>query len=348
MTQTQARRTATIQKSDQDRLLTLRDHIQELRNRFLVIILVIIGASLIGYVYYDTVVRLLLAPLAGQKLMYLTPGGGFDFIFKVSLYTGFAAAIPVVVYQLYRYLSPLYNYYSRRFTEIILALSCLLWLGGGIFGYLVALPAALHFLTGFGGEYVVANLTASSYLNFVAAYLLGLAILFQMPIVLMLINNIRGPLSLRTLLRTEPYVVLGVFVLAAVITPTPDVVNQAIVAAPVLVMYQLGIVLVLIQNRKFVIELPAVSPVVPQAKTAELQSTSNKAAQKYSGATQTKSDRPALESTHTTKAAKVIPTNLKTVLPAARKNIAMPLARRTATAPRPKITYRPNDRSLWF
>lgn len=229
---------------------TFLEHIYELRKRLFIVALVLVAGTLLGYSLHDWLVHFLVAPLGGQKLVYLTPGGGFDFIFKVSLYLGAAFAIPVLIYQLYRYLIPLMRgRHSRQMTSLVIILSLLLALGGMAFGYFVGLPSALKFLTSFGGDYIQASLTASSYLNFVMAYTLGMALLFQLPLVLMFINTINGPFKPSQLFATQKYVLLGVFILAAVITPTPDIANQTIVAGPVLGVYQLGVGLVLWQNR---------------------------------------------------------------------------------------------------
>jgi sec-independent protein translocase protein TatC len=223
----------------------------ELRGRLLKVVIALIAGALLGYSFHGQIISFLLEPLGGEKLIYLTPGGGFDFIFKVSLYIGFAFALPVAVYQLYRYLAPLMRRrQNRRLTAVIIITSCLLAISGMLFGYFVALPAALQFLTGFAGEYIQASLTASSYLNFITAYSIGLAALFQLPIILLFINMINGPLKPSTLFTSQRYVVLGALILAAIITPTPDVVNQAIVAGPVMLVYQLGVGMVLVQNRR--------------------------------------------------------------------------------------------------
>jgi len=230
---------------------TFLEHLHELRRRlFVVIVAICIGSSL-GYTFHDQLIRMLLAPLGGEKLIYLTPGGGFDFIFRISLYSGILLAIPVIMYELYRYLVPVMERpQTKRFTAFLLILACLLAVAGVAFGYFVALPAALTFLTGFAGNYVQAELTASSYLNFVTVYSLGLAAIFQLPIILLFINAANGPLKPSQLLGSERYVILGAFIAAALITPTPDVVNQTIMAAPIVAVYQIGVIMVWLQNRQ--------------------------------------------------------------------------------------------------
>lgn len=249
MTPSQSVKPTPSQTTLNGEALTFLEHLHEFRKRIFAVVAVLLGGTLGGYALHDQLVQFLVSPLGGQKLVYLTPGGGFDFIFKVSLYVGCALAIPVLIYQLFKYLSPLMGSKSRRMGALVISLSILLAVGGMAFGFFVALPAALKFLTTFGGAYVEASLTASSYLNFVMAYMLGLALLFQLPLLLLFINKINGPFRPAQLFGSQKYVLLGVFVLAAIITPTPDIANQAIVAGPVLAVYQLGVGMVLWQNR---------------------------------------------------------------------------------------------------
>jgi sec-independent protein translocase protein TatC len=187
-------------------------------------------------------------PLGGQRLVYLTPIGGFNFIFKVSLYFGLGVILPVIMYHLYRFLEPLMPVKRKRSVVFYILASLLLAIGGACFAYFGSLPAALHFLTGFSIQNVTAMLTVDSYLNFIITYVLGFAALFQIPLILMIINTIK-PLPPKKLMGFQRFVVLGAFILAAIISPTPDVTNQAILAVPIILMYQIGVLLVWLQNR---------------------------------------------------------------------------------------------------
>ena len=184
---------------------------------------------------------------------------------------------------------------TRQLAITIMVLSCLFALAGMAFGYFIALPAALQFLTGFAGDYIEASLTASSYLNFVTAYSLGLAILFQIPLILLLINAVSGPLKPSKLLSFEPYVLLGAVIVAAIITPTPDIMNQAIVAGPIILMYQVGIGMVMLHNRTQVSgkPQPAARFVAPAVQPKPAAAIVPKAAKPVMSAPAPRSKRPA-------------------------------------------------------
>jgi sec-independent protein translocase protein TatC len=228
--------------------LTLIDHLHELRTRLFWIILTLIIAGSASYLIKDQIMAVIMQPLGGQRLVYLTPIGGFNFIFKVSLYFGLAVILPVIIYHLYRFLEPLMDKRRKRSVFFFIFASFLLAIGGGTFAYFAGLPAALHFLTGFTIQNVSAMLTVESYLAFVVTYVLGFAALFQIPLILMIINTIR-PIPPKTLMGFQRFVILGAFIVAAIISPTPDVTNQAILAVPIIVMYQVGVLLVWMQSR---------------------------------------------------------------------------------------------------
>lgn len=240
---------ANQKKSDSSEPLTFIEHVYELRSRLFWVIATLLVASAIGFQFKDILVNFIMAPLHGEKLVYLTPGGGFSFIFTLCLYFGALLTIPIVVYHLYRFLQPIMGQASRRLLTALLFLSTFLAMGGAAFGYLVAIPAAINFLTGFAGEAVTANLTAESYLSFVMAYMFGLAALFQLPLILFMVDHIRR-FPPGTLLSMQRFVVVGAVIAAAIITPTPDIVNQMIIAGPIVVVYQLGVLAVYVRRRR--------------------------------------------------------------------------------------------------
>jgi len=196
----------------------------------------------------NQIMDVLMRPLGGQRLVYLTPIGGFNFIFKVSLYFGIGVILPVLIYHLYRFLEPLMDKQRKRSVVLYIVSSFLLAIAGACFAYFGSLPAAMHFLTSFTIQNVSAMLTVDSYLSFVITYILGFAALFQIPLILLIINTIK-PIPPKKLMSFQRFVILAAFILAAIISPTPDVTNQAILAVPIILMYQIGVGLVWLQAR---------------------------------------------------------------------------------------------------
>lgn len=227
-------------------LPTFLDHLHELRRRLFWVVATILLAASASYSFLDQIFHALLLPLGSQKLIYLTPGGGLSFSFKLCAYAGVLAAVPVIMYHAYKFLEPLMGQ-KRRSAVFYVGLSSLLAVTGVCFAYYVSLPGALRFLTGFNMEHIQAMLTADSYLSFVLTYLLGAAILFQIPL-LMLIINTMTPLKPSKLMKLLRYVIVAAFIIGAVISPTPDMMNQALFALPIIGMYLLGVTLVWMQN----------------------------------------------------------------------------------------------------
>jgi sec-independent protein translocase protein TatC len=229
-------------------LPTFLDHVYELRRRLFWVVAVILVASSAAYPFLDTILSVLTAPLAGQQLYYLTPIGGFSFSIKICFYVGIIVAVPIIMYHLYRYIEPLMGQNLRRSALFYVGLSALMAATGVLFAYFVSLPGALHFLTGMDLKNIQAMLTVDSYLTFVMTYLLGAAILFQIPLLLTITNNMT-PLQPKKLMKAQRFVIVGAFIIAAVISPTPDIMNQVLLALPVIAMYQVGVGLVWLQNR---------------------------------------------------------------------------------------------------
>ena len=136
----------------------------------------------------------------------------------------------------------------RQSTLLYFGAAAVLPIIGVLFAYFVSLPGALHFLTGMELKNIQAMLTVDSYLGFVMTYLIGAALLFQIPLLLTIINRFT-PLKPSKLMKTQRYVIVAAFILAAIISPTPDILNQLLFAVPIIAMYELGVILVWLQNR---------------------------------------------------------------------------------------------------
>jgi sec-independent protein translocase protein TatC len=231
------------QKSEQ----TFLDHLYELRKRIAWIALTLVVTSALGFQFKDQLIAAIMSPLHGEKLVYLTPAGGFSFIFTLSIYFGALLTIPVIIFQIYRFLQPLLGKSSKKLATILITLSITLAAAGAAFGYFVTIPAAINFLSTFAGDAVTPNLTAESYLNFVVTYVLGLAALFQLPLLLFLFDHIR-PIPPGTLSSTQRFVIIGATIMAAIITPTPDALNMMIVAVPIIIVYEMGALAVFIRR----------------------------------------------------------------------------------------------------
>lgn len=225
-------------------------HIHELRKRLFYVALAVGAGAGFAYSIQETLTTWLLQPSGNQQFIYTTPGGGFDFQFKLCLYTGIAIAIPVIVYNIFKYIHPLLKNESRRFMGWLIVCSSLLALTGIGFGYFFGLPAAMHFLLqSFSSDRIEALITIQSYMSFVMVYLLGAALLFQIPLILLLINRITT-LPPKKLMQHQRWFVIIAFILGAIISPTPDIRNQMMLTGPIILMYELSVLMIWIINRR--------------------------------------------------------------------------------------------------
>ncbi len=214
--------------------------------------------SVAAYGVEHHIVDLLLRPAHGQRFIYTSPGGGIDFLFRLCLYVGIIASIPVIIYQFLRYIEPLIKQASMHFIAWGSFISGVLAVAGVLYGYIWGLPAALHFLLNqFITQQIQPLVTIQSYLSFVMVYMVGSALLFQIPLVLIFINRIK-PLKPGRLLKYERHVIVASVVLAALMNPTPNVLALFLLAAPIILMYQVGIFIIWRTNRR--VKRPAVVP----------------------------------------------------------------------------------------
>lgn len=225
------------------------EHIQELRRRLYFVALSIIAFGALTYGIQRRLIDALIAPAGDQQFIYTSPIGGLDFLFRICIYGGLIFSIPVVLYNALRFIQPLMTKATNRFILLGTAASAVLGLIGMAFGYFIGLPAALHLLFNqFVNVQVQPLVTIQSYFSFVMVYMVGSALLFQLPLIILMINHIR-PLKPKTLFRYERWVILLSFIMASILNPSPNLLSQVFIAGPIILSYQVAIGIVAYMNR---------------------------------------------------------------------------------------------------
>jgi sec-independent protein translocase protein TatC len=227
---------------DRDKELSLVQHLKEFRDRLMVACIAIAITTAISFVFTTDIIKLLLIPAGVSKLIALSPTENFTTYFRVALFSGFALAMPVVLYEIYAYIDPALHPNERKFALTVGPFVLLLFASGMLFCYFVLLPNALKFLISFGSEVIDNQLRASEYLSFVTLFIVGMGVVFEMPIVIWALIRI-GVIQRSWLTKRRRYVFVAVFAIAAVVTPTPDPFNQTIVAIPMYLLFELGLLL---------------------------------------------------------------------------------------------------------
>jgi sec-independent protein translocase protein TatC len=182
-----------------------------------------------------------LAP-AGSQVININPPEVFTAYLKVALFTGMAIAMPVILYEIFMFILPALTPAEKRFAQAAVPGASLLFLVGVAFGYYVLIPAALGFLGGFSGGLIQPMWSIGPYLSFVTTFLFWIGVAFEMPLIILTLVKVRV-VTTRQLGHYRRYAFLAAFVIAAIITPTPDPFNQTMVGVPLYLLYELGILL---------------------------------------------------------------------------------------------------------
>ncbi len=224
-----------------DNGMSLVEHLQELRRRLIIIIIAVAAGSLISYFYAAELVHYITAP-AG-KLYYMSPAEAFFTYIRVSVFAGFLLALPIVLYQIWAFVVPALTKKEHLASIILVPSSVLLFFIGLAFSYALVLPAGIKFFMGFATEDLQPLLSLGEYLSFVISFLLPFGFIFELPLFIIVMAKF-GLISSSFLTDKRKHVLVLSFVIGAVISPTPDVFSQTMVAVPVIVLYELSILIV--------------------------------------------------------------------------------------------------------
>jgi sec-independent protein translocase protein TatC len=217
---------------------TLGEHLEELRGRLFVIIGAIALGTLVAFVFHNHVLTWLNRPLPADhhKLATFGVAEPFTVTLTVSLYAGFVLALPVVIWQVWLFFAPAVDPAAERRMLGLAAFAVLLGAAGVAFGYWILLPRAIHFLTNYDNEHFRELIRASSYYNFVVTVLVGIVLVFQVPLVVLGLVSL-GVLSSRTLRRQRRvgYLITAAIALAL---PGPDPVTTLLELVPMWLLFE--------------------------------------------------------------------------------------------------------------
>lgn len=238
------------------------DHIRELRMRIIVCAVVLIAGGVIGYLFYEPILEWLRSPL-GRDLYYSTPAGSFNFIIKVASMVGILAAVPFIIFQLIMFVRPVFSEkLSTKRIIIYTIASIFLAIAGALFAFYAILPGALKFFAGFQVAGLSALIDANNYLNFVTNAIVTFIIVFQIPLLMVIIDRIK-PISPKKLLSMEKYVVLVGLLVSLVVPFAMDITTSLLIASPIIILYNLSVGIIMIRHfvtRHPRVELPIIVP----------------------------------------------------------------------------------------
>jgi sec-independent protein translocase protein TatC len=237
--------------------MSFLEHLEELRSRIIRSLVAVAIAFFLCFAFAQKIfeymsepVRAVLRELKLADTLYFTgPTHSFTLLLNLALVAALFAASPVVLYQVWAFIAPGLYRRERRYAVPFVFFCSGLFIAGGCFGYFIAFPYALKFLLTFGGPRMTPWITVTEYVDMFWTVMLGLGLIFELP-VLMMFLGLLGIVSPGFLLRNFRYAILLIFIVAAVVTPTSDVMNMMIFAIPMIGLFVLGIALVWLVQRK--------------------------------------------------------------------------------------------------
>lgn len=230
------------------------DHLEELRWRLIKSIISILIGTIIIYSFSEYLMKILVVPYNKARpedvgsLIFLEPTGGFMIYLEIALFGGIILSLPVIFYQLWRFVAPGLYQKERKWTFAVIIISTLSFFIGTIFAYLIIIPIGLTFLLGFKSEMLEPNLTIQKYLTFMLTLLLVSGLIFELPLVSFFLTRM-GLISAQFMRSKRRYSYVIVLILAAILTP-PDVITQLLLAGPIILLYEISIFVSAFVGRK--------------------------------------------------------------------------------------------------
>jgi len=232
-----------------DRKLAVLGHLKELRQRLIKSVIAVVITTIISFVFAKQIFYILILPAGGINLIYIEMTEMISTYMKLSLVSGIILAMPYLVYQVIMFVSPALTRREKRYVYLILPWIALMFMGGVVFGYFILIPPATRFLVTFGSDIATPQIKIGNYISIVSRLLLAIGLVFQMPVVTTFLARL-GVITPRWLASKRKGAVIFAFILAAIITPTFDPINQSLVAVPLIVLYELSIWLAKLVKRK--------------------------------------------------------------------------------------------------
>lgn len=258
---------------------TFWDHIEELRKRLILSIVFIAVGAAAGFYFAEDLLNIIEFPLRTTlhvslhtpfitlitsahpiKLVFLNPIEAIWTYLKLGLIAGIVLTLPLVLYEIWLFIKPGLYPSERKYVRLFVAAAGIFFIVGGAFSFLIILPFAMKFLLSYGSAQLVPMLSVEQYVDFCLQFMLSFGLVFELPFVLLILSAM-GIVSPKGLAEKRRYAIVGAFILGAVLSPSPDIFNQTLVAVPLILLYEVGIFLsaLFIKRREKTKEQPPAS-----------------------------------------------------------------------------------------
>ena len=236
--------------------MSFLDHLEELRRRIIYSIIAVTVGFFACWRYAERIYEFMQRPIMEalhrqgmpEKLVYLNPTEPFNLYLKVAFLAGLFLTSPFVLYQVWLFISPGLYRHEKRYVFPFMFSTVALFLAGGIFGYKMVYPAALNFLIEYGKQFQP-MITIGEYTDLFLTIIIGMGIIFEMPILVFFLS-LMGIITAGWMWRNLRYSILVIFIIAAIVTPTTDILNMCIFAAPMVALYVVSIAIAWVVHPK--------------------------------------------------------------------------------------------------
>ncbi len=232
--------------------MTFFEHLGDLRKRLFYSFIAVVAGVIPAWFFSEELYEFLERPLApflpeGEDLIFLSLPDPFMLYIKISFLASIFFMAPFIFYQLWHFVAPGLYKKEKKYVWPFVAFTSFFFLLGGAFGYFIVLPVICRFFLSMGSNFK-ASLTINQYFTFTMRLLLGIALVFEIPTLVLFLSRM-GIISAKWMIRQFKYAVLVVFIIAAIITPTPDFITQSVIAIPMLALYGFSILVALLVGR---------------------------------------------------------------------------------------------------
>ena len=228
--------------ADPEGRMSFMEHLGELRTRIVRSLLALLVGLLVTFPFAEKIVDYLARPIKkmGYTLIFTSPTEAFWVQMKVALIAALFVASPGILWQVWRFVEPGLHPTERKYAVPFILIGSLMFIGGGAFSLLVVTPFALNFLLSYARPGLTPMITLQNHVDFLLKFTLAFGAVFELPLLITLLTRM-GVVTTKTLAKNRKYAILGAFIISAVLTPTPDIFNQTLMAGPLILLYEVGI-----------------------------------------------------------------------------------------------------------
>jgi sec-independent protein translocase protein TatC len=238
-------------RSVEDAKMSFMEHLGELRIRIVRALIALLVGTVIVLPFSQYIVDWLARPVTklNYTLVFTAPAEAFWVQMKVGLIVGIFLSAPAILWQVWAFVAPGLHSHEKKYALPFVVIGSLLFMGGGAFSLFVVTPYAIAFLLSYARESLQPMITLENHIDFLLKFTLAFGAVFELPLLITLASRM-GLVTAKVLAKNRKYAILGAFIIGAVLTPTPDAFNQALMAGPLIILYEVGIICARIFGRR--------------------------------------------------------------------------------------------------